>query len=111
MQATRGLSEQRVSDVSESLTHPGMTAMYRTAGVVSDEPTAREFHVRSPIGRSLLLGSIGVAFASLLLRYVALGRSFGLLPVSGPVLLALGLVTAAYVAASEVAKRMFFRRA
>lgn len=72
--------------------------------------TQRPFF-RSPIGRSLLVGSIGVALASLLLPYVALGRSFGLVPVSGPVLLALGLVTAAYVAASEVAKRMFFRRA
>jgi hypothetical protein len=30
--------------------------------------------------------------------------------VSRPVLLALGLVTAAYVASSEVVKRMFFRR-
>ena len=72
--------------------------------------TRRPFF-RSPIGRSLLVGSIGVALASLLLPYIALGRSFGLVPVSGPVLLALGVVTAAYVASSEVVKRMFFRGA
>ena len=72
--------------------------------------TQRPFF-RSPIGQSLLVGSIGVALASLLLPYIPLGRSFGLVPVSGPVLLVLCLVTAAYVASSEVVKRKFFRRA
>jgi Mg2+-importing ATPase len=71
--------------------------------------TQRPFF-RSPIGRALLVGSVVVALGSLVLPYVVLGRSFGLVPVSGPVLLALGLVTAAYVACSEVVKRMFFRR-
>jgi Mg2+-importing ATPase len=64
----------------------------------------------SPIGQALLVGSIAVAFGSLALPYLAVGRSFGLVPVSGPVPLALGVVTAAYVASSEVVKRMFFRR-
>jgi Mg2+-importing ATPase len=71
--------------------------------------TRRPFF-RSPIGGALLIGSVVVALASLVLPYVVLGRSFGLVPVSGPVLLALGLVTAAYVTSSEVVKRMFFRR-
>jgi Mg2+-importing ATPase len=72
--------------------------------------TRRPFF-RSPIGQALLVGSIAVAAGSLLLPYIALGRSFGLVPVSAPVLLALAAVTAAYVVASEVVKRMFFRRA
>jgi Mg2+-importing ATPase len=72
--------------------------------------TRRPFF-KSPIGRALLFGSIGVALGSLALPYVGLGRSFGLVPVSGPILVALAVITAAYVAASEVVKRMFFRPA
>lgn len=71
--------------------------------------TRRPFF-RSPIGRSLFWASIGVAGATLILPYVPLGRSFGLVPVSGPVLLILAAITGAYVAASEVAKRAFFSR-
>jgi Mg2+-importing ATPase len=71
--------------------------------------TQRPFF-KSPIGRSLLIGSIAVAVASLALPYIALGASFGLVPVSGPVLLALTIITLAYVATSEVVKRAFFRR-
>jgi hypothetical protein len=59
----------------------------------------------------LLFGSIAIAAGSLALPYTALGRSFGLVPVSAPVMVILLGVTAAYVAASEVAKRMFFRPA
>jgi Mg2+-importing ATPase len=71
--------------------------------------TERPFF-RSPIGRALLIGSIGVAVGSLALPYIALGAKFGLVPVSTPVLLALGTITVAYVATSEVVKRAFFRR-
>ena len=70
--------------------------------------TRRPFF-RSPVGTALLVGSVVVGAASLVLPYVALGRSFGLAPLSGPVLLAMGAVTVAYVAASEVTKRVFFR--
>ena len=41
--------------------------------------------------------------------YVSLGRFFGLTPVSAPVLAVLSAITAAYVVASEVTKRVFFR--
>jgi P-type Mg2+ transporter len=70
--------------------------------------TRRPFF-RSPIGRGLLVGSLVVAVGSLVLPYVALGRAFGLAPVSGPVLLMLTAVTLAYVVASEIVKRGFFR--
>ena len=70
--------------------------------------TRRPFF-RSPIGRGLLVGSIAVAVGSLALPYVSFGRSFGLVPVSASVLLALAAVTAMYVAASEITKRAFFR--
>jgi Mg2+-importing ATPase len=71
--------------------------------------TQRPFF-RSPIGRALLIGSIAVAVGSLALPYIALGASFGLVPVSAPVLVALTTITLAYVATSEVVKRAFFRR-
>jgi Mg2+-importing ATPase len=70
--------------------------------------TRRPFF-RSPIGRSLLVASVGVAAVSLVLPYIPIGRSFGLAPVSVPVLAILMGITGAYVAASEVAKRVFFR--
>ena len=70
--------------------------------------TRRPFF-RSPVGRGLLVGSLVVAVGSLVLPYVGLGRTFGLVPVSGPVLLMLTAVTVAYVVASEVVKRGFFR--
>ena len=70
--------------------------------------TQRPFF-RSPVGRALLVTSVAVAVASLSLPYVPLGSTFGLAPVSVPALLALLGITAAYVAASEIAKRIFFR--
>ena len=70
--------------------------------------TRRPFF-RSPIGRGLLIGSIAVAAASLALPYVALGRSFGLVPVSASVLLVLSAITVMYVIASEITKRAFYR--
>ena len=70
--------------------------------------TRRPFF-RSPVGRGLLVGSLVVAAGSLALPYLGLGRTFGLVPVSGPVLLMLTAVTMAYVVASEIAKRVFFR--
>jgi Mg2+-importing ATPase len=69
--------------------------------------TQRPFF-RSPIGRGLLWGSLAVAGASLALPYIGLGRSLGLAPVSGPVLLALAGVTVMYVVTSEIVKRAFF---
>jgi P-type Mg2+ transporter len=70
--------------------------------------TRRPFF-RSPIGRSLLVASFAVAAVTLVLPYVPLGKSFGLAPVTVPVLAMLTGITAGYVAASEVAKRVFFR--
>jgi len=70
--------------------------------------TRRPFF-RSPIGRGLLVGSLVVAVGSLALPYVPLGRTFGLVPVSGPVLLVLTAVTVTYVVASELVKRLFFQ--
>jgi Mg2+-importing ATPase len=70
--------------------------------------TQRPFF-RSPIGRGLLWGSLAVAAGSLVLPYVRLGRSLGLAPVSGRVLLALTGVTVMYVVTSEIVKRAFFR--
>lgn len=66
--------------------------------------------VSSVFDLPLLVASIAVAAATFVLPHVPLGRSFGLAPVSAPVLLALGGVTVAYVASSELIKRMFFRR-
>ena len=71
--------------------------------------TRRPFF-RSPVGHGMLVGSLVVAVGSLVLPYVALGRSFGLVPVSGPVLLGLGVITGAYVLTSEVAKSAFFHQ-
>ena len=70
--------------------------------------TRRPFF-RSPIGRGLLVGSLVVAVGSLVLPYLGIGRTFGLVPVSGPVLLMLTAVTVAYVVASELVKRGFFK--
>ena len=70
--------------------------------------TQRPFF-RSPVGRALLVTSIAIAVASISLPYLPIGGSFGLVPVSGPVLLVLLGVTAAYVATSEVAKHVFVR--
>jgi Mg2+-importing ATPase len=70
--------------------------------------TRRPFF-RSPVGRGLLAGSVAVAAGSLLLPYVGFGRSFGLAPVSAPVLLGLSVVTVMYVVTSELVKRAFFR--
>jgi Mg2+-importing ATPase len=72
--------------------------------------TRRPFF-RSPIGRGLLVGSIAVAAGSLVLPYIPIGHSFGLVPVSAPVLAVLTAITVTYVAASEITKRVFFRHA
>ena len=71
--------------------------------------TQRPFF-RSPIGRSLMIGSIVVALGSLALPYIPLGAAFGLAPVSGTVLLILAALVVMYVGTSELVKRAFFRR-
>src|SRR6185503_1606780 len=62
--------------------------------------TRRPFF-RSRVGRGLLVGSLVVAAGSLALPYLGIGRPFGLVPVSAPVLLMLTALTVAYVVASE----------
>jgi Mg2+-importing ATPase len=65
---------------------------------------------RSKPGRYLLLGTLVVAAVTLLLPYTPLGKPLGFAPLPPTLLLALLGITGLYVLASEVAKRVFYRR-
>jgi len=67
---------------------------------------------RSKPGRLLWMSTLGVGVSALLLPYVSpVARVFGFVPLPAGILALLGAITLLYVAANEVAKRIFFRRA
>ena len=65
---------------------------------------------RSKPGKYLLLGTLIVAGATLVLPYSPLSELLGFTPLSLPLLLVLGVITLLFVLASEVTKRIFYRR-
>ncbi|MEV4805332.1 cation transporting ATPase C-terminal domain-containing protein [Nonomuraea sp. NPDC049421] len=67
--------------------------------------TARPFF-RSRPSRPLLLTSLAVAVLTVALPYTPVGGLLGLVPLTWPVLGALAALTALYVVANEVAKRL-----
>jgi Mg2+-importing ATPase len=64
---------------------------------------------RSRPGTALLVTSIAVALISLAIPFSPLAEPLELVPLPGPVLLALGAITAGYVIATELAKARFYR--
>lgn len=67
---------------------------------------------RSRPGRLLWMSTLGVGLAALVLPYVPpVARAFGFVPLSAEILALLGAITLLYVAANEVAKKVFFRKA
>jgi Mg2+-importing ATPase len=72
--------------------------------------TRRPFF-RSRPGNALLASSIAVALVTLVIPYSPLAPPLGLVAPALPVLLALTVITAGYVLATEVAKAVFYRRA
>jgi Mg2+-importing ATPase len=71
--------------------------------------TQRPFF-RSRPGRYLALSALAVALVTLALPYSPLSGILGLTPLSLPLLLVLLGITLAYITASEVAKRIFYKR-
>lgn len=65
---------------------------------------------KSKISRALLLAMILVLMITFALPYSPLSELLGFQPLSLSVMLLLGLITLLYVAASEVAKRIFLRK-
>lgn len=65
---------------------------------------------RSRPGGALLTSSVGVAILTLAIPFSPLAELLGLVALPAPLLLALGVITAAYVLATELAKRRFYRR-
>jgi len=67
---------------------------------------------QSKPGRLLWMSTLGVGVAALLLPYVPpVAGAFGFVPLPAGILALLGAITLLYVAANEVVKRIFFRRA
>jgi P-type Mg2+ transporter len=71
---------------------------------------------RRPFWRSkpcvyLLWTTVAVVIATLILPYTPLAQPLGLRPVAPAFLLILGAIVAAYIAAAEFAKRLFYHRA
>ncbi len=71
--------------------------------------TQRPFF-RSKPGRYLVLSALAVALVTLALPYSPLNGILGLTPLPLPLLLVLLGITVAYVTASEIAKRIFYKR-
>jgi Mg2+-importing ATPase len=66
---------------------------------------------KSRPGRLLLWSLAGVAVAACALPYLdGVARAFGFTPLPGGLMAVLGLIVALYAAATEAAKRLFFRR-
>jgi len=65
---------------------------------------------RSKISRALLIAMILILMITFALPYSPLSELLGFKPLSLSVMLLLGLITLLYVAASEVAKRIFLRK-
>lgn len=61
--------------------------------------------------RALVWTTLVVGVATVALPFTRLGPAFGLVPLSPTVLAAMGGITAAYLAATEAAKRWFFATA
>ena len=66
---------------------------------------------RSRPGTALLAASLGVIAVALALPYLPFSWLFGFVPLPAPLVLAIGAMTLAYVAAVEAAKARFYRRA
>jgi len=66
---------------------------------------------RSRPANQLLIGVVLVMAVTMLLPYTALAQPLGLVPLPPRILLLLGAITLGYLAASEVAKRFFYRHA
>ena len=71
--------------------------------------TQRPFF-RSRPGRYLALSALAVAVVTLLLPYSPLSGLLGFAPLPLSLLVVLVGITAAYITASEVAKRIFYKR-
>jgi len=71
--------------------------------------TYKPFYKSRP-GRILIISTLGVAILALLLPYLPIGAVFDLVPLPPVVMLAMLVITAGYVLASELAKRAFYRR-
>jgi Mg2+-importing ATPase len=71
--------------------------------------TSRPFY-RSRPGRLLLLGTIAVGAVTLAVIYGPAASLIGLIPLTPEILLALAIITVAYVAATEVVKGRLARR-
>jgi Mg2+-importing ATPase len=72
--------------------------------------TKRSFF-RSKPGRCLWVASLVVAGITLILPYSPLSRLLGFTPLPISILLVLGVITALYIAASELTKKIFYQRA
>jgi Mg2+-importing ATPase len=72
--------------------------------------TRRPFYKSRP-GRYLTLSALAVALVTLALPYSLLSGILGFTPLSLSLLLVLLGITAAYITASEVTKRIFYGRA
>jgi len=71
--------------------------------------TRRPFFKSRP-SRYLLIAALIVAGVTVVLPYSPLKGLLGFTPLSLPVLLALGGITALYITASELAKKSFYKR-
>ncbi len=71
--------------------------------------TRRAFFKSRP-GTLLLVAVLVVAVVAIALPYTSLGALFGFVPLPGPMLAVLLLITALYLVASELVKQWFFRR-
>ena len=71
--------------------------------------TYRPFY-RSRPGRLLLWSAIAVTLLAVLLPFVPVAALFGFVPMPGPVMAAVLGITAVYVVASELTKRVFYAR-
>ncbi len=72
--------------------------------------TQRPFFKSKP-GKHLLIATLVIVGVTLILPYSPLSGLLGLTPIPTPFLLVLGGITALYITASEVAKRIFYKRA
>jgi Mg2+-importing ATPase len=71
---------------------------------------SRKPFFRSRPGRHLLLATLGVVALTLVLPLTPLGRLFGFCPLPLPILLAIVLIVALYIVATEFVKVMYYRK-
>jgi Mg2+-importing ATPase len=71
--------------------------------------TWKPFYKSLP-GRTLSIAMLAVVLITLALPYSPLSGPLGLVPLRASWLLILGLITVAYAAATELPKRLFYRR-